>query len=157
MQTVSQFMDEDHARLNKLWEEFLSEKKQIYVAHERLNKFTNHLEKHILLEDTILFPRFNAYIGFEGDEGPVGILSRDHDNIYKLLEGIRLVIMSNNLAQVLREGNNLKKLFDKHLEREFQMGYPICDTFVTPDEWKKLVEGVYGEEYLNGIKANLLT
>ena len=143
MKTVSQFMDEEHAILNRLWQEFLLEDNNIEQAQALFQKFSKYLEQHIILEDTILFPRFNEHLGFNSGEGPVAVLVRDHENIKKLLKDIELAGEVRDLSQVILIGDNLKRLLDKHLERESEMGYPVCDTFITPDEWQKLVERAY--------------
>lgn len=137
-------MNKDHAFLDKLWEDFFLSKKIDEASHTLLEKFYKELERHIRLENTFLFPRFNEYLGFGQNEGPIPVLLRDHQNIMRLLTRLEKVLQTDNFHDAQLISRNFQKLMVKHRKRENEMGYPVYDSFVKKEDWEDILLGIGG-------------
>ena len=144
MNHVSMFMDADHQYLVRLLDEVIAEKIDSQRAKNIFAIFSIHLEKHILLEDQILFPRFDEYIGVKKGMGPSVIAKRDHENILKLLDQVKQAFENYNLQKIHYAGHHLYRALTKHHEREGQIQYPLSNKFIPEDEWKSILFTIYG-------------
>lgn len=141
---VTRFMDADHIYIDQLWVEFLAEKENSIKAAQFFDKFQTHIQKHIHLEDTVLFPRFDVYTGLSDKEGPTVLARRDHEAITKLMAAVKSACEIRNMKEIQRLGEHLQRALFKHRERENKIQYPVLDSFISEDEWSHILERVYG-------------
>jgi len=133
-------MNEDHAFLDNLWAEYYASEKSQAASGDLLERFYQKLQRHIRLENLFLFPRFNQYLGFGDNDGPIPILIRDHRNILRLLARLEKVLNEGNYHDAHLISANFQKLMIKHRQRENEMGYPVYDSFIDLGEWKSYLE-----------------
>jgi iron-sulfur cluster repair protein YtfE (RIC family) len=78
-------MTQEHARLALLFREYQSLKDGApEQAGRLLERFADGLERHMTLEEEILFPRFEA-VSHMGNTGPTTIMRAEHAEIRKAL------------------------------------------------------------------------
>ena len=89
MQTIREFMQSDHKRLDDLFEMF-QERKDTDQGEARRNfcPFRRGLFTHITWEEEILFPIFEERTGMK-DNGPTFVMRAEHREIRDLLNRIR--------------------------------------------------------------------
>ena len=74
MYEVTQFMSQEHAQLAALFREYQSLRNEVpELARGKLETFTAGMERHMALEEAILFPRFEAFSQM-GNSGPTTIM-----------------------------------------------------------------------------------
>lgn len=133
-------MNDDHAYLDKLWAEYFVSEKSQPASRKLLENFYQELQRHIRLENLFLFPRFNQYLGFGDNEGPIPILLRDHRNVLRLLARLEKVLDDGAYHDAQLISLNFQKLMIKHRKRENEMGYPVYDSFIDIEEWEEFLE-----------------
>ena len=148
MGAISDFMEADHAHLDKLWNDFLREKEDPIRATKLFNKFREHLLLHLKLEDTLLFPRLDQYLGMEDSFGPTEQARRDHAAIVRLLSFIEEAGLENDMERINIAGDHLNKALLKHREREREIHYPVSDSFVGDAEWSQMLAKIYGNNLI---------
>jgi hypothetical protein len=142
--TVSEFMNADHAYLDKLWSNFMSAGDGAKEGVKLFFKFNQHIKLHIKLENDFLFPKFNDYLGFTAGMGPTVKLYRDHDSILKLLGEVEKFFQSGQTSKIIDVKNHIQQKLIKHRKRENETEYPVCDNFINPKELEKMVTAVFG-------------
>lgn len=140
---VTRFMNADHKYIDQLWSEFLSEKDDAIRVAELFDKFNTHIQKHISLEDNVLFPRFDAFTGLSNEEGPTCIARRDHTSILKLMKKVQDACERHDIKEVQNTGEHLGRVLAAHRQRENNIQYPVLDRFMEEDEWCAILAQVY--------------
>lgn len=137
-------MISDHKYLDKIWAEFLIEK-DFDKAEKIFKKFNNRYAKHMKMEDEVLFPLFNKYLGLENNTGPTKISHRDHENLNKLLVNIKNFIDVKDIKKINETSLNFQKALSKHQERENITQYALFNKFISisVDGWEKMLHSIY--------------
>lgn len=128
----------EHAHLDKLWAEFSVEDDK-EMSRKLFKKFSKNLLKHIKLEDDILLPILNNKLVIEKETGPSAVSYHDHTNLVKLLQKLETALGSNDKKLLEYTKTHFKNALGKHLGREDQMNYPLFDTFISLEDWKKII------------------
>jgi regulator of cell morphogenesis and NO signaling len=138
-QTISNYYETDHDRLDELFKRFQQLKRVDYPQAKRyFREFKFGLQRHIIWEEEILFPLFEQKTGMTNG-GPTFVMRQEHRLIGKHLEAIhdKVKIMdpnSNDDEQAL-----LNVLF-AHNQKEEQILYPMIDRSVNDSERTKVFE-----------------
>jgi len=81
MKSISEFMEQDHDRLDDLYNQFKKLKTSDQSkAKDIFSEFKTNLQKHILWEEEILFPLFENKTGMSGT-GPTAVMKMEHRKI----------------------------------------------------------------------------
>lgn len=124
--SVGSYFREDHARLNELFRKFQAEKCSLLDrARNYFEEFKLRLESHIVWEEALLFPMFEAKTGMRGS-GLAEVMREEHSRICETLATIHASILN----QDLRGEKNEAVLFDLlvvHNQKEEENVYPIID------------------------------
>jgi len=89
MYEVTQFMSQEHAQLAALFREYQVLRSEFPDrARRTLEQFTAGLERHMELEETILFPRFESFAQM-GNSGPTTVMRSEHKEIRGALARLR--------------------------------------------------------------------
>ncbi|OGD24461.1 hypothetical protein A2Z10_03230 [Candidatus Azambacteria bacterium RBG_16_47_10] len=126
MQTIREFMQSDHKRLDDLFEMF-QERKDTDQGEARRNfcPFRRGLFTHITWEEEILFPIFEERTGMK-DNGPTFVMRAEHREIRDLLNRIREKIKAGDFATEKMDGA-LDVLLRSHNDKEENVLYPWID------------------------------
>ncbi|MCK5662120.1 MAG: hemerythrin domain-containing protein [Thiotrichaceae bacterium] len=89
------------------------------------NEFAAELEKHFSLEETILFPEFEAATGMTG--GPTQMMRMEHEQMRALVAEINKAAASKEKDQFLALTETLMVTMQQHNMKEEQMLYPMID------------------------------
>jgi hemerythrin-like domain-containing protein len=125
--TVTELLGADHDRLDALFEaaERLAGSGEFFEALERFHEFRSGLERHIELEEKLLFPAFEQVTGMPS--GPTAVMRSEHVEIKSLLEEIEQALRQEETSELLGSAGELKQLLGDHNAKEENALYPMTD------------------------------
>lgn len=137
MQSISEFMEKDHDRLDDLFNKYKDlRNSDPNKAEEMFSEFKSGLEKHILWEEDILFPLFEKKTGmYEG--GPTAVMRLEHKNIKSILDEISGKLTGDSINTDDFE-NTLVAFLSDHNHKEENILYPMIDNSVNDEELAEL-------------------
>lgn len=94
------------------------------VEHEG-GAFLNAMERHIDIEEDLLFPAFEKATGMT--RGPTQVMRSEHEELRKLFAQMRTAIESKDCAQYQAVAQALLDLLRLHNSKEEGMLYPMLD------------------------------
>ncbi|GBC85630.1 Iron-sulfur cluster repair protein YtfE [bacterium HR11] len=135
--SVADFMSHDHDRLDALFEEFRRTKTQDLPRARRLfDEFRSGLERHIVWEEDILFPAFEARTGMH-EAGPTVVMRMEHRQIRELLAEIARALEAGRTDTDALE-QDLLQVLGVHNSKEEGILYPWIDRELSDDERQAL-------------------
>lgn len=138
MKPITDFMEQDHDRLDGLFKDFQDAKtRDLAKAKELFSEFKRSLQRHIVWEEEFLFPRFEEQTGMS-EGGPTAVMRLEHRRIKELLDGIhdRIVVGSMDTVEYEHE---LKDVLLVHNTKEEAVLYPAIDRCVPEPEAVELI------------------
>lgn len=123
----------DHDRLDALFTNFQQTKRSDYPrAREFFKEFKFGLQRHIVWEEQILFPRFEQRTGLI-DVGPTAVMRQEHRRIGDCLEAIHKKVQKQD-PDSDREEQELLQALAAHNEKEERILYPALDNLLSDEE-----------------------
>lgn len=130
MGSIRMFLSRDHKRLNSLFNEYKSKKSVNFKdAKAFFYDFKKELERHILLEDTVIKPLLEKK-GAMANKPNVDTTG-EHEKIKSLLEKIEKDLLNTNTSQPEQE---LTETLMVHNEKEEKVLYNWVDESLTVKE-----------------------
>jgi hemerythrin-like domain-containing protein len=140
MYEITQFMTQEHSRLALLFREYQTLKGEAPDrARRRLKKFIAGLERHMTLEEEILFPRFEA-VSRLGNSGPTTVMRSEHREIREALA--RLLAESGAAGAAERIEDALLESLRAHEAMEDLVFSPWIDESLSENERLGLFEQI---------------
>lgn len=133
MNAITNFMGQDHDRLEGLVTEFQATKgSDLGKAKHFFSEFKRGLQRHIVWEEEILFPLFEHRTGME-DRGPTAVMRTEHRQIKDFLEQIhdRIAKGETNTDEFER---GLLTVLSAHNKKEETILYPWIDQSMSEQE-----------------------
>ena len=127
MQIISQYMQQNHRECDELFvqvEASASDGNWEDVARHFEN-FNSMVERHLIMEEQVLFPAFEAETG--NTEGPTVVMRMEHEQMRALLKVLKTCLESQDQQQFLGLTETLMMLTQQHNMKEEQMMYPMAD------------------------------
>jgi len=139
MKEITEFMGNDHARLDAIFKEFQALKNQeLKRAKDVFSEFKSGLERHIVMEESILFPIFELRTGMHSS-GPTFVMRMEHREIKDHLQRIQTSISADDIkTDELEEG--LVQILTAHDDKEENILYPWIDISVGEEEKRLLLD-----------------
>ncbi len=126
MTSISEFMGQDHDRLDGIFREFQSIKKSdIGKAKTLFTEFKTGLQRHIGWEEEILFPIFEETNGIR-EGGPTQVMRMEHRQIGDCLERI-FTLVSKGSVETDGIEFELLDVLSLHNNKEEGILYPWID------------------------------
>lgn len=137
--TIAEFMEQDHDRLDQIFKEFQGTKRQDAEKTKILfQEFLRGLRRHIVWEEEILFPVFEAHADMGQDHGPTAVMRNEHRQIKMFLEQIHEKTTAEDPACDEAE-QGLLAVLTAHNVKEEKILYPWIDNSVSEDERTSLL------------------
>lgn len=95
------------------------------AARAACAEFEAAMARHLSIEESVLFPEFEARSGMVG--GPTAVMRMEHEQMRAMMAQMRQALESGELDDFLGCGETLNILIQQHNMKEEQMLYPICD------------------------------
>ncbi len=125
--TVSEFLGSDHRRLDAIFRKTgeLVAAGSFAEASASFAEFASGLSRHIDMEETILFPFFEARTGMTA--GPTAVMRREHVEIRRLLAAISAALAGSDGAAFTAARGPLLEILEAHNQKEEGILYPLSD------------------------------
>ncbi len=130
MPTVTGFLTDDHRRLDAILAEALglAARGDFASARARYGEFASGLDRHIDMEERVLFPAFEAASGMRGS-GPTEVMRHEHVEIRRLLAALRGALAADDGAEAQALAVELDDVLGPHNHKEERILYPMSDQF----------------------------
>lgn len=137
---VLEFLRADHARLDAIICELQGrlDTGNLTAARARFDELACGLERHILVEEQLLFPAFERATGMVG--GPVPVMHQEHALLRELLGRISDAISAGDAADARDLLDEALAFLEPHNMKEEQIIYPRTDQALGERESEALVE-----------------
>lgn len=146
-ENISRFFEADHDRLDGLFKNFQKNKRTNFPeARESFKNFKRGLERHIVWEEEILFPLFEAKTGIT-QGGPTAVMRLEHREIKETLGQIHEKVRGQNPETEAEEGRLLGVL-EEHNHKEEHILYPMIDELASEEDRRRVFQKMesYPEE-----------
>ena len=141
MKPITDFMVQDHDRLDGLFRDFQSAKtRDVAKAKECFSEFKRGLQRHIVWEEEFLFPRFEERTG-AGNGGPTSVMRLEHRRIKGLLDGVHDRVAAGRMDTDEYE-RELKDVLLVHNTKEESILYPGIDGCLAEAEAAGLIKAM---------------
>lgn len=140
-QTITEYYQKDHARLDELFINFqMYKRKDFQKAKDYFKQFKFGLQRHIVWEEDVLFPYFEKKTGMS-NAGPTQVMRTDHKQIGEYLESIHKKVQKDDLNSDIEEQNLLSALSHHNLKEE-KILYPSIDGLANENEKKEIFKAM---------------
>src|SRR5689334_17300334 len=131
--TVQTSFAHDHDRLDQLLETYRRLKGVDFAqAKQAFREFKFGLQRHIIWEETVLFPLFEEKTGIR-DRGPIAVMRAEHREIGRCLEALHDKVRRQDADSDREEQALLQALFT-HNQKEENVLYPAIDRLSSAEE-----------------------
>lgn len=137
---LAEFFEQDHRDCDARWAdvEELLDTEDIEAALPAWRKYLAGMQRHIAMEEEILFPAFEEASGIH-DAGPTDVMRLEHQQIRTLLGEIDEIIGAGDCERALEVGDTLLMLIQTHSAREEEVLYPMAQNLLAGN-WNELAE-----------------
>lgn len=127
MSTILEFMGTDHRACDELFaaSEATVPNQCWDDARGLFDRFHAAMDRHLAMEEQILFPAFEAGTGFS--MGPTRVMRMEHEQMRELLQEMETAVAVRNERDYLGLSETLNMLMQQHNLKEEGMLYPMCD------------------------------
>lgn len=141
--TVSDALAWDHDRLDALERDTFAELDRGDAARARclFAEFARGLERHIAVEEAIVFPAFEEATGQPPTAGPTAVMREEHRIIRSLLQEIAAEL-ADPAASPIDRRRSLAWILGEHNAKEEQILYPMTDATLGPDRADGIVRRI---------------
>ena len=132
MKTLLEFMQIHHGQCDQLYADgensLLDEQMEEGVG--QITTFLSEMERHFLMEETVLFPTFEDISGIR--QGPTQVMRMEHQQIRNLLARMSDAVTRMDRDEILEVGETLLILMQQHNMKEEGILYPMVDQHLAP-------------------------
>jgi iron-sulfur cluster repair protein YtfE (RIC family) len=130
---VQSFFGHDHEQLDGFLESYRRTKRIDFAKAKRaFQEFKFGLQRHIIWEETVLFPLFEDKTGMR-EFGPTAVMRGEHREIGRRLEALHAKVLQHDVDSDQEELRLLEVLF-AHNQKEENVLYPAIDRLSTDQE-----------------------
>ena len=131
---ITHYFEADHDRLDTLFRHFQAHKRTDFPrAKSYFRNFLRGLKRHIVWEEEILFPIFEAKSGMPQGMGPTQVMRMEHRQIGDALEKIHDKVREQNPDSDPEE-NALLDVLGRHNMKEENVLYPGIDDLISEQD-----------------------
>ena len=132
MKTLLEFMQIHHGQCDQLYADgensLLDEQMEEGVG--QITTFLSEMERHFLMEETVLFPTFEDISGMR--QGPTQVMRMEHQQIRNLQARLSDAVTRMDRDEILEVGETLLILMQQHNMKEEGILYPMVDQHLAP-------------------------
>ncbi len=141
MESISSWMQQDHVAIDSIAERATAAAASGDAAGMARDaaQFLSQLERHIEMEERVLFPAFEERTGMTA-AGPSVQMREEHDQMRGVFDQMRAAIESKDTAGWQSASHALLEILVPHNQKEEQMMYPMLDDAMGPDAAQLLAE-----------------
>ena len=135
---IKEYMTQDHRECDNLYaplEEALM-RGDFEKALELFVPFRNAMLKHFAMEEEVLFPKMEEFMG--SGEGPIYVMKMEHSQIKSIINQLGEAIEAKNKDKALGLGETFMIMTQQHNMKEEQILYTMAEQL--PIEKEKTLE-----------------
>ncbi|SMC10138.1 hemerythrin domain-containing protein [Nitratiruptor tergarcus] len=124
---IKEYMTQDHRECDNLYaplEEALSQG-DFEKALELFMPFKRAMLKHFAMEEDVLFPAMEEFVG--SGEGPIYVMKMEHDQIRSIINQLGEAIEAKNRDKALGLGETFMIMTQQHNMKEEQILYTMAE------------------------------
>ncbi len=127
MSTILDFLGSDHRACDDLFAsaESAAAQKNWDAARTLFDQFQASMAHHLSMEETVLFPAFEARTG--NTMGPTQVMRMEHEQMRGLIQDMAGVVAAGDRNAYLGLSETLNMLMQQHNLKEENMLYPMSD------------------------------
>ncbi len=120
-------MTQDHRECDNLYAplEQAINAEDFEKALELFVPFRDAMLRHFAMEEEVLFPKLEEFIG--GGEGPTYVMRMEHDQIRSIINQLGEAIEAKNCDKALGLGETFMIMTQQHNMKEEQVLYPMSE------------------------------
>ena len=127
METISSYLAGEHTRCDALFDQaqvcvLAAQWPEAALAFER---FELALDRHLAMEETIVFPAFEHAMG--GAAGPTGVMRKEHLQIRGVVQRLNESIGHRQANVFFDHADTFRILLHQHSEKEEGVLYPMAE------------------------------
>ena len=137
--SVATVLSLDHDRLDSLFDAMrhASADGRLSDATSLFAQFRVGLERHIRIEEELVFPEFERLARMPAKSGPTAVMRNEHREIERLLGAVAERLAQGRDASV--EAAELVRVLGAHNVKEESVLYPMTDNLAGPERARELV------------------
>jgi iron-sulfur cluster repair protein YtfE (RIC family) len=135
---LSDFFEQDHQRLDQLFNKFQQETNDANLAVSLFSEFKHGLEQHIEWEEQILFPAVEQAAGFPINAGPTHVMRMEHQQIKECLMLIQTKVQKHEDSKLAEM--RLLDILAEHNFKEERVLYPMSDQSISESNAQTIIE-----------------
>jgi regulator of cell morphogenesis and NO signaling len=138
-QSIKAFFKADHERLDQLFMNYLKLKNESSsLAQKYFVQFKNGLQRHIRMEEEIVFPIFQDKTDLDG---VLRVMRMEHKKIRELLEALHEKVKKSDQNSEAEE-YKLLTLIGEHSLKEEMVLYPMIERMLSDKEVSEVFEAM---------------
>jgi iron-sulfur cluster repair protein YtfE (RIC family) len=139
-ESLTRYLSWDHDRLDGLLGEATKhvEAGRLGEARVIFSAFHDGLERHIRIEEELLFPLFESRTGMK--HGPTAAMRAEHRAIEREIARMAHALEVGDASEYATGLSNVHGILGPHNVKEEQVLYPTTDDLLGPDEQREFVD-----------------
>ncbi|MFO1298946.1 MAG: hemerythrin domain-containing protein [Burkholderiaceae bacterium] len=128
MESITAFMQQDHVLIDGILERATAAAQagDLAALEREATLFLQRLERHIDMEENLLFPAFEERTGMTA-AGPSAQMRAEHEQMQGIFLQMRAAVAAKDAAGYRRASQALLEVLVPHNLKEEQMMYPMLD------------------------------
>jgi hemerythrin-like domain-containing protein len=137
---ANEFFTDDHRLCDTAWADLEASagSGNATEANAKWKVFHAKLERHLAMEEEVLFPAIEDATGMNG-VGPVAVMLHEHGQMRALLADMKRRAEGGDFEGVLNQGDTLLMLIQQHNAKEEGVLYPMAEN-VLGEAWSAVQE-----------------
>lgn len=133
MTTVNILLTADHRRADQLFDQALhaAGNSDWVLAERAFDTFVTALQRHMRVEEEVLFPAFERATGTSA--GPTAVMRQEHRRMLGLLERLGEALRGRDTSALDATARSFAELMNAHSAKEENILYPMCDRALDAD------------------------
>jgi hemerythrin-like domain-containing protein len=152
MHTITDYLKDDHRLCDELLSRMEHEvvNKNWEAAEERFRLFHENMERHLAMEETVLFPAFEEATGVSPMSGPTAVMRSEHLQIRGLMMRMVDCLNRRDMAGLIGHGETFSIMLGQHNVKEEAVLYPMADRALS-EKRREILDAMH---HISGVLAS---
>ncbi len=131
MASIKGYLTQDHRDIDEFFTNLENKvNEDIENANDEFEKFTFELEKHLQMEEKVMFLEFEQATGMT--QGPTQMMRMEHNQMRELILVMKNAIENKDKQAFFSVSETLMMLMQQHNMKEEQMLYTMAEQHLAP-------------------------
>ena len=131
MASIKGYLTQDHRDIDELFTNLENRvNEDIENANDEFEKFEYELEKHLQMEEKVMFLEFEQATGMT--QGPTQMMRMEHNQMRELIKVMKNAMENKDKQAFFSTSETLMMLIQQHNMKEEQMLYTMAEQHLSP-------------------------